>query len=131
MPTARSNANTRHELLEDSDNTAESNVNLSWNRPSENRLPTVPSYNHPLEERREEDTSVADTFATVHYNKESREDKMDRQKEMETALDSEQNTELRDNVNISAQYVKSRHEILDRFADLREIWYGRLEAALA
>lgn len=62
----------------------------------------------------------------VQYKeKRSREDQMDRNKEIKIVHDNRLDTDRRDNVNTATQYGKNLQEILDPLAEFRDMWDER------
>lgn len=81
----------------------------------------------PLKETKMQGESVGDNIAPVQYKEnESREDHMDRQKEMETVSNNNMDTGWRENGNIGSQYTENRQENLDTLAKFQESWDGPL-----
>lgn len=76
-------------LFEETDNSAEGNVNRRLNLPALRNCPLGTSRNYLTEERKDEDRSVENTFTAVQYKeKESRDDQMDRAKQVKTVDDN-------------------------------------------
>lgn len=103
------------------------NVSRSQNRPTSRCRPSIPSWKHPTEKKeKQEDTSVTDPLATLHYReKESQDELMDRHKNVEIVKDNEIEKDWRDKV-IGEKYTKKRQEVLDTLAEFMHMWDGCL-----
>lgn len=47
---------------------------------------------------------------------------MDRHKEIKTGEGNKMNANWQENVNIGARYAKNRQDVLNKLAELQEIW---------
>lgn len=66
-PIARTDENTCCKLFEETGNTLERNDDRRWKWLIRNPFPPGPNHNHPPEEQKEEDKSLADTVAGIRY----------------------------------------------------------------
>lgn len=119
-PTTRANTKTVCKICEKADKTAERNVIWSRNQPARHHRPCRPTCSG--KEKKQEDKSINDPFAAVHYReKKSENDQMNRNRRFKTFDDNYLETDWQEIVIICKQYAENLQETLDTLANFQHI----------